>query len=137
MTASIQSRRGSSPPHSVWSQSPPVIQVPGGTVAANALMRATNSSRVARIAKLHGCQAESAVEEVHVRVDEAGNDELSAEIDDLGGSGSLPDVGRDVPTATIRSPAMAIASAFGLRRVAGPDPAVDECQRDHGTSGLL
>src|ERR1039458_9974892 len=42
--ASIHSFRGSSPPQFWWSQSPPVIQVPGGTVAAKALIRATNSS---------------------------------------------------------------------------------------------
>ena len=41
----------------LWSQSPPVIQVPAGTVAAKALMRATNSSRRPRVAQLHRREA--------------------------------------------------------------------------------
>ena len=40
------SRLGSSPPHSVWSQSPPVIHSPGFSFLANSPMRRTNSSRL-------------------------------------------------------------------------------------------
>ncbi len=46
MTASIHARVGSTPPQRSWSQSPFSIQVPAGTLRANAAMRATNSSRL-------------------------------------------------------------------------------------------
>lgn len=36
--------RGAPPPHLSWSQSPPRIHVPGGSVSANSLMRRANSS---------------------------------------------------------------------------------------------
>ena len=44
--ASIQSRRGSSPPQFVWSHAPPVIHSPGSAARANAAIRNTNSSGV-------------------------------------------------------------------------------------------
>ena len=46
VTESIQWRVGSSPPQRVWSQSPSVIHAPFGTVFAKALMRAMNSAGV-------------------------------------------------------------------------------------------
>ena len=44
VTESIHERCGRSPPQFWWSQSPTVIQVPAGTVAANAFTRAMNSA---------------------------------------------------------------------------------------------
>ncbi len=134
VAASIQSRRGSSPPQSVWSQSPPVIHVPGGTVAANALMRATNSSRVRGVAQLHRRQTESAIEEVNVRIDEAGYDEPSVEIHGLAAV-CLSDVGCPADgDDTVAGNDDRFG--FGLRGIAGPDPPVHERHRDHGASGV-
>ena len=46
VTESIQSRRGSSPPHCSWSQFPSVIHAPAGSAAAYCLMRPMNSAGV-------------------------------------------------------------------------------------------
>ena len=122
-------------PSSVWSQSPPVIHVPAGTVAANAVD--ARDERLARrgIPELDGREPEPAIEEVNVGIDEAGHDEPAAEIHDLGAVGTRADVGR----AADRDDSIAGDDdrfGFGLRGVAGPDPAVDERQRDHGASGV-
>jgi hypothetical protein len=71
---------------------------------------------------------------VNVRVDETGHDEPPLEIHRLAAVG-LSDVGspadRDDTVAGNDD-----RFGFGLRRVARPDPPVDERHRDHGASGV-
>ena len=72
------------------------------------------------VAQLHRGQALPAVEEVHVRVDEAGDEELAAGIDDLHRRADGVRyrqrgcrISSEVPTAAMRSPEIATASAEG------------------------
>ena len=69
-------------------------------------------------------------------VDEAGNHEPAAEIHDLSAPGNRADLRR---AADCDDSIAGDGDGFGLRQrgVAGPDPAVDERQRDHGASGGL
>ena len=55
-------------------------------------MRATNSSRVRASRNWTDARRDAAVEEMHVRVDEARDDELSAGVDDFGGTGHRADL---------------------------------------------
>ena len=81
---------------------------------ANSPMRRTNSSRVRGVAKLHGRQAQAAVDEMDVRIDEAGHDEAVAGVDDAASCrrDSVRSSSRE-PTATILSSRIATASAQG------------------------
>ena len=84
VTASISWRVGSfSPTQSVWSQPPPTIQsadVSRFGMVGDALLHLGQRLHADEIDLQH---LPAAVGEMHVRVVEAGHDEVSAEIDDL------------------------------------------------------
>ncbi len=107
VTESIHSARGSSPPQLVWSQSPPVIHVPGDTPAAKSPMRRMSSSGVSaslswtedsRYPPVRKCTWPSMKPGV-TRPPSASRTRVSGPIH---GSSSSPD-----PTATMRSPEIA------------------------------
>jgi hypothetical protein len=115
VTASIQPRAGSSPPHSEWSQSPPVIHVPGETVAANARMRATNSSRdLASRSCTEARRNPPSMKWTWASMKPGTTSRPAAS--SVAASGTLTAAARTssfVPTWAMRSPAIAIASAQG------------------------
>ena len=135
MTASIQSRRGNSPPHSavipVAAVDPGSCRYRGGVGldAADELLARP------RVPQLNGCEPEPALDEVNVRVDETGNDEPSAEVEDLTAGCARADVGGG-PDGHDAIAGDGDGLGFWLRGTAGPDAAVDERKRDHGTSRL-
>ncbi|MCK7476240.1 MAG: hypothetical protein M0C28_00615 [Candidatus Moduliflexus flocculans] len=102
-----------------WSQSPFRIQRPGPSSRALAAMRADELLPAPGVPELDALQGEAAGQEVGVAVDEAGQDERPAEVDELrrrarrGARTSAV-----VPTAKILSPRTATASAQG--RAASP-----------------
>ena len=111
MTASIQSRRGSSPPHSVWSQSPPVIHVPAGTVGgerrdARDELRRRRASRSCTEARRKPPSTKCTCASMKPGTRNC------PPVDDHRAAGRRR-MSAVVPTAAIRSPAMATASAAG------------------------
>ena len=83
VTASIQSRDGSSPPHSVWSQSPPVIHAPRLLLLGELADAADELVARAGVAKLHRRQPQAAVDQVDVRIDQPRHDQPVAGVDHL------------------------------------------------------
>ena len=74
-------------------------------------MRSRNSASAGGVAQLHAGQRCAAAEEMHVGVIEAGHHELAGQVDDVGARpGPFADFAA-VPTATMRPPAQATASA--------------------------
>ena len=132
VTASIQSLRGSSTGVNCWwSQSPLRTQRPGPSSRALAAMRATKSSRLCRLAELDALQGEPAGQEMGVAVDETGQDERAAEVDELRPGGRQGPQLRRRPDRED----LAVADGHGLGprpgRVARPDFPVDQNQVDH------
>ena len=131
VTESIHACVGSSPPQFSWSQSPFVIHVPAGTVLANAAIRRMNSSFVRRIAQLNRRQREAAVDEMHVRVGESGDDHGPVRVDDpRRGRRALPDLGA---RADERDAIARDGDGIGprMRGVARPDAGIDDGEGDH------
>ena len=130
VTESIHWRVGSSPPQSVWSQSPSVIHAPLGMVFAYALMRAMNSAGVDASRSFTHREPAPRADDVDVRVDEARHEHLPVRIDDLRARARhLPDLGARAHGGDAIA---AHGDRFGPRalRVAGPDARVHDGERD-------
>jgi hypothetical protein len=115
VTESIQSRRGSSPPQSSWSQLPFVIHAPGGSVFAYSPMRRANSrgvfaSRSCTDARPNPAERKCTCESMNpgTTIIPWASITRVADVTDLRTSALDP-------TTVIRSPLIAIASAHGRR----------------------
>ena len=129
MTASIQSRRGNSPPQRVWSQSPP--KNPGARRHRGRECLDAGDEFLTRcgVPEVHRRQPESALEKMDVRVDEAGRDELPAKIDNF----RTPCRAADIVGAADEGDAVAgerDSFSIWMEGIPCPDPRVHQRQCD-------